>query len=199
MIQVKNAFRFISIRLANFSLNSTYTQMYKESNVASVYRNTLDYIRLGYTENESIVRTLVEMHIMTIDQVKIINTFQTKPNCSNEKGHKFGTISGKCTYCDILGCKYGFINHKFGNISGKCSYCDILGCSIGLNDHKFGRISGKCQYCNLMGCVTGLKDHQFGNISGKCQFCDILGCQNGFINHNFGKFSETCSFCGIEK
>ena len=116
MIQVKNAFRFISIRLANFSLNSTYTQRYKESNVASVYRNTLDYIRLGHTENESIVRTLVEMHIMTIDEVKIINTFQTKPNCSNDKGHKFGTISGKYTYCDILGCKYGFINHKFGNI-----------------------------------------------------------------------------------
>ena len=56
MISVKNAFRFISIKLASCSLNTIYTKMYNQSNVASVYRNTLAYIRLGYSENESIVR-----------------------------------------------------------------------------------------------------------------------------------------------
>ena len=43
MIQVKNAFRFISIRLATFSLNSTYTQMYKESNVANKKSESISF------------------------------------------------------------------------------------------------------------------------------------------------------------
>ena len=149
MIKVKNAFRFISVRLAIFSLNNTYTNMYSESNVANVYRSTLAYIRLGYSENESIVKTLVEMHIMTIEEVKIISTYDSKPKCSNPQGHDFSNITGKCSYCKILGCKYGLYNHEFSNITEKCSFCKVLGCALGLYDHEFSNITGKCSYLKL--------------------------------------------------
>ena len=138
MIKVVNAFKFISIKLSIASFETTYKKIYDESNVANVYRSTLAYIRLGYSENESIVKTLIQIIILIIEQVNIISRIQMRQNCTNPKGHKFGMYTGKCSYCDLLGCKYGFINHKFGDYTGRCKFCDVIGCAVGLNEHQFG-------------------------------------------------------------
>ena len=186
MIQVTKAFRFISIKLASLSLNSTYEKMYQESNVANVYRCTLAYVRLGYSENESIVKTLLQLHIMNYEEVKIISSSNSCMSCTNSKGHKFGSYTGKCSYCDLLGCKYGLVNHEFGSYTGKCKFCDVMGCAVGLKEHQFGSYTGKCKFCNIMGCVAGLSKHQFGSYTGKCKFCGLLGCEVGLNEHEFG-------------
>ena len=38
-----------------------------------------------------------------------------------------------------------FLN--FNKHSGKCEYCQILGCKKGLYEHNFNKYSGKCNYC----------------------------------------------------
>jgi len=42
------------------------------------------------------------------------------------------------------------MEHNFSKNSGKCIYCQIIGCKEGLREHIFNKYSGKCDFCGCM-------------------------------------------------
>ena len=176
MNRLYKALLWISQKLVNLGFNAIIRKIHDSTTIPLINRKALEYMRAGHNENQAIIEALYDLDFISDKEIQVLReylNYGVNKMCKNGQSHSFGSSTGKCFYCGIIGCAAGLESHSFGSSTGKCFYCGIIGCAVGLESHSFLSSTGKCFYCGILGCQFGLESHSFSSSTGKCFYCGI--------------------------